>query len=187
MFAGIRHRFRLNAKATSELGNLGPTGRAKVVGKAAPGKQLLIAPVTGRSCVFYSVEIGEWFNGTKTPLLDEASTEVFRIEDATGHALVDPSLVQSILKKRRARGHSSEALAEHRILLKRNGLTMLDEYGELRSLAYSETIIAPDDTICVLGAVSQRSDPNGAASYREQPRQTVLGADGDTPLLLTEA
>ncbi len=187
MLAAFRHRFRLNAKATSTLGSVRANTRVKVIGEALPGKQLLTAPITGRSCVFYSVDIGEWFNGTKTPLLSETSTEMFRIEDDTGSALVDPSFVQPILRESRVRGHSSECLSEHRALLKRHGFTMLDDYGELRSLAYRETVVALNDRICVFGAVSQQPAPSGMASYRQQARQTVLGADRETPLLLCEA
>jgi len=183
MLAGLRHRFRLNAKATSELGSLAMRGHAKAVGTARPAKRRLGPPITGRRCVFYAVDIGEWINGTKTPLLDEHSTELFQIEDATGSALIDPGRVQLQLQGNRAQGHSSECLAEHRELLKRHGLTMLDEYGELRSLAYRETIIAPGDPICALGSISRRADPGGAASYRQQPQQTGIGSDAETALL----
>ena len=188
MLADLRHRFRLRAKATSELGSLDSIGGVKIVGNAQPGTQLLTAPITGRSCVFYSVAIEEWFNGCKTPLLTESSSAMFRIEDGTGEALVNPSRVQAALKASRKRGHSSERLSEHRALLKRHGFTMLDAYGELRSLAYSETIIAPNDRIRIMGSVIRiRSTSNAGAPFREQPQQTVLGSSGEIPLFFSEA
>jgi len=188
MLADIWHRFRLRAKATSELGSLDSIGGVKIVGNAQPGTQLLTAPISGRSCVFYSVAIGEWFNGSKTPLLTESSSAMFRIEDGTGEALVNPARAQSALKASRKRGHSSERLSEHRALLKRHGYTMLDDYRELRSLAYSETIIAPNDRICIMGAVIRLgSNLNDGAPFREQPQQAVLGSNAEFPLFLLEA
>lgn len=186
MLAGLLHRFRLNAKATSELGRLAVRGRVKVVGKARPGKRMLTAPITGRSCVFYSIDVGEWFNGAKTPLLSEHSTELFRIEDDTGSALIDPTIVHAYLRGTRLEGHSSDSESEHRTLLKRHGFTMVDEYGELRSLAYYESIILPNSRICALGEVSRQADPGGVAGYREQPQQSVISGDSEDPLVLSE-
>ncbi len=183
MFADLRHRFRLRAKAPSELGSLDSLGRVKIVGNAQPGATLLTAPITGRSCVFYSVAIDEWFNGGKTPLLTESSSALFRIEDGTGEALVNPTKVQALLKASRKRGHSSERLSEHRALLKRHSFTMLDDYR-----AYSETIVAPNARIGILGDVIHlRSNTNGGAPFREQPQQTVLGSSGQLPLIISEA
>ncbi len=110
------------------------------------------------------------------------STELFRIEDETGGALIDPSNAQCLLRASRVQGHSGDSLSEHRALLSRLGYTMLDDYGELRSLAFVETIIAPDTQIC---ALSHQADPSGTASYREQPQQTVISPAGETALLLS--
>ena len=187
MLAGLRNRLRLRAVATSELGSLPPRGRVKVIGKARRGGKLLSAPITGRSCVFYSIDVGEWFNGSKTPLLSERSTEVFDIEDKTGRASIDPSAVRFHLPSYRAQGHSGESLAEHRILLSRHGFTMVDEYGELRSLAYQEYIILPDATICALGQVVHKANPSGSASYREQPQHSVIHGSSRNPLVLSES
>ncbi|MCP4445826.1 MAG: hypothetical protein GY811_10855 [Myxococcales bacterium] len=187
MFAGLRLRLRHRAKATSELGNLPQRGLVKVVGKVRAGKTLLKAPITGRSCVFYCVDIGEWSNGSKTPLLSEQSKERFHIEDDTGSVLIDPEAAQHQLRSHRERGHSSESLNAHRALLKRHDFTMVDEYGELRSLAYQEYIIPPGASISALGAARRQADPMGTASYREMPQQTVIGGDSTEPLLLSES
>jgi hypothetical protein len=181
---------RLNAQRSSRLGDFSSEtraqGRVKVKGKAGPGKHILKAPLSGRSCVFYSVDVGEWFNGTKTPLLEEKSDAAFRIDDSTGTALVDPSGAETYLRQSLVQGHSSDYLSEHRTLLKRHGFGMVDEYGELRSLAFRETIIAPGDTIIALGSIRYEADPNGIASYREQPQQPVLGSEANQPLLLSQ-
>lgn len=181
---------RLNAQRSSRLGDLssepGGRGRTKVKGKAGPGKRILKAPLTGRSCVFYSLEVGEWFNGTKTPLLEEKSDASFRIDDSTGSALIDPTGAETYLRQSLVQGHSSDYLSEHRTLLERHGYGMVDEWGELRSLAFRETIVAPGDTIIALGNVRYEADPKGAAGYREQPQQPVLSSEADHPLLLSD-
>lgn len=187
MFARLRNRLRLGSRAATEIGGLPADGRVKVVGKAVPGKQLLTAPITGRSCVFYRVDIGEWFNGTKTPLLSEQSDSTFFVTDATGRALVDPENAEILLRRYRETGHSSTFLEEHRALLARHGYTMLDDYGELRSLAFEEYLIPPDAMICVLGRAGRRADPTGSAGYRQQPQQCAIQADSEGFVLLAEA
>ncbi len=171
MLAAFRKRMRLGARAAAPIAGLCPGDRAKVMGRAIPGSALVTAPITGRSCVFYSVQIGEWFNGTKTPLLSEQSSEPFRLADDSGSLYVAAEGSEIFLHERRMRGHSGESLAEHRTLLARHGYTMLDDYGELRSLAYEEYVILPDDRICVLGeAEASLGDAEG---YRDSHQVRV--------------
>jgi hypothetical protein len=178
---------RLKAHPSCALRNLGDNGRAKITGQVRPGSRLLQAPLTGRPCVFYSLDVSEWFNGSKTPLLEEASKAIFFVDDSTGKIAIDPVKVEVYLPATLMHGHSSDYLSEHRTLLKRHGFGMLDEYGELRSLTFRETIVAPGHTITALGSVRYESDPTGSASYREQARIRVLGSDAKQPLLLSYA
>lgn len=186
MFAEFRHRLRLKSQRHCSLGELGERGRAKVTGHVRPGTKLLKAPLTGRECVFYALDVAEWLNGTKTPLIEEASTALFHVDDTTGNIAMDPSRVDLVLPSSLVRGHSSDYLAAHRALLKRHGYGMLDEFGELRSLTFHERIIAPGDKITALGSIRYESDPQGSAGYREQPRKHVLGADAKHALLLSD-
>ena len=177
---------RLRAQRSRALGDLSEKGRAKIKGHVRPGNQLLKAPLTGRDCVFYALDVAEWFNGTKTPLIEEVSKAQFYLDDTTGSIAADPSEVDFVLQSRLVRGHSSDYLGVHRALLKRHGYGMLDEYGELRSLSFHERIIAPGDEITALGSIRYESDPQGAAGYREQPRKRILGADSKHALLLSD-
>lgn len=178
---------RLKAQRSRALGDLREAGRAKVTGKVSPGTRLLKAPLTGRECVFYSLDVSEWQNGSKTPLLSETSTSAFYVDDSTGTIAMDPAQADVYLPATMVHGHSSDYLGQHRTLLKRHDYGMVDEYGELRSLAFRETIIAPGDRITALGTVRYEVDPVGTASYREQPQKRVLGADAKQPLLLSYA
>ena len=177
---------RLNSQRTCALGELGESGRAKIKAQVHPGGRLLKAPLTGRECVFYDLDVAEWLNGTKTPLLEESSTELFYVDDGTGKVAVDPSRVEISLPSSLVRGHSSEYPEAHRALLKRHGYGMVDWYGELRSLAFRERVVAPGDTITALGSIRYESDPHGSAGYREQPRKRILGADAKHALLLSD-
>lgn len=177
---------RLNAQRNTALGDLGERGHAKVRAVVKPGTTLLKGPLTGRDCVFYFLDIAEWQNGTKTPLLEEASSATFRMDDSTGSVMVDPSEAQLHIRSRLLRGHSSGYFVQHRDLLRRHGLGMLDEFGELRSLTFRETVIAPGDEITALGVIRFEADPHGVASYREQPTKRVLGGEKRHPLLLSD-
>jgi hypothetical protein len=178
---------RLKAQRSCALGALRESGQAKVRAEVRPGAEILKSPLTGRECVFYFVDVAEWNNGSKTPLLEEASTTRFRMDDSTGSVLVDPSQAKLLLRARRVRGHSSDYLGQHRTLLRRHGLGMVDDYGELRSLAFCETIVAPGDQITALGSIRFVADPQGMASYREQPQSRILGSEPRLPLLLSDA
>lgn len=180
MFGALRQRVQVGGKATSRVADLAVRQDAKLVGLAQPGTALLTAPITGRSCVFYSVTIGEWFNGTKTPLLRETSSAAFRLADTSAAIFVAPlgSEVEVYLRDSRKRGHSSECLDEHRALLARQGFGMLDDYGERRSLAYEEVIVAPNDKICVLGAAEaiSESGPSGRDVHGQRFRMRRIVA-----------
>ena len=184
MFAGFRYRWRLKGKGLSSLGGVAVGERVKIAGRVESEQKLLKAPITGRACVFYQVEIGEWFNGSKTPLLSEASPERFALRDSTGLALIDPMRADVYLRPSLITGHSGDFYLQHRALLRRHGYGMVDEYGELRSLAFRETIIAPDETITALGEVREEVDPAGATSYRELAHRSVLGSGKRDSLLL---
>lgn len=188
MFLGLHNHLRLKAQRFVALGDLDQRGRAKVKAEVKPGTALVKSPITGRDCVFYSLDVAEWQNGTKTPLIKETSSSSFRMEDTTGSVTVNPRQAELLLRKRLIRGHSSDYLGQHRALLLRHRLGMLDEYGELRSLTFRETVVAPGDTIIALGEIRMEADPRGvASSYRDQPMGPVLGSGARFALLLSDA
>jgi len=186
MLAGILHRLRLGRLPATSLSSSREKDLVKVRGQAMVGEELLRAPLTGRFCVFYAVEVSEWFNGNKTPLLQASSEARFRLEDQDGNVLVDPRSADLYLPTRRVVGHSSECLSQIRALLKSHNLGMLDHYGELRSLAFRESIIAAKDTITVLGTVRLEAHPKGSAGYRDQPQAKILGSRPGQMILLGE-
>ncbi len=178
---------RLNAVRPFAVNDLSDKGRVRVRGKASPGGALLKAPLSARSCVFYAVEVSEWLNGSKIPLFTKTSIAPFHLEDDTGKILLNPAdTVEYHLRKRLARGHSSECPEQIRALLRRQGFGMLDEFGELRSLSFRELILVPGDSITAIGTISHIIDAEGAGSYREPPSQRVLGADADHALFLSD-
>ncbi len=161
MFASLRQRMRVGTRAANEIASLAPATEVKIVGKVGESATQLSAPITGRNCAFYSVRIGEWFNGAKTPLLEEKSAPAFPLTDASGTTQIVPSAAEAFLRQHRKRGHSSDTRSEHRSLLARDGYGMTDEYGELRSLAYEEFVVLPGDTICVIGTATATTDSAG--------------------------
>ncbi len=185
MFSRFRQRRRIKTLRPTPIGKLGDAGETAVKAKVRQAGALLKSPLTGRSCVFYSVDLSEWQNGTKTPFLHTTSFAPFYLEDDTGRILVDPSnKVDCELRRKRKEGHSSDYPSEMRGLVLRNELGMLDEYGELRSLSFREFIVVPGDTITALGILRYVIDPEGTGSYREPPRERVLGGDSTHRLLL---
>lgn len=185
MLETMRSRFRLNAKRSARISALPVQGHVKVRGTVHPKSVILRSPISGRSCVFYRLELHEWENGTKLPLLIETSDSLFRIDDESGSVLIDPSKVDCNLLRGLMRGHSSDYVEQHREVLRRHNLTTVDLYGERRSLSFSESIIAAGETVSAIGTIRREADPRGAAHYREQPQKIILGADDEYSLLLS--
>ncbi len=139
-----------------------------------PSDKPLLSPLTQSPCVFYSLTLKEWINGQQHPFLSHRSSRIFAAKDASGHISIDPAEVQSTLIETKKQGHSSDFLGEIRTLAKRLPFELVDEYGELRSLSFTEHIVHPGETIIAIGSVHLEADPNGVATYREQPTRVVL-------------
>jgi len=139
--------------------------------------QPVLAPITKQACAFYFLVIEEWVNGQKHPFLTENSNKHFLLKDGENSVMAKGENAITRIKRNREQGHNSDYPAEIRAVTKRHGFSMVDEYGEGRSLSFTETLILPGDSVLVTGCVISEVDPGGAASYREQPQRLVFLVD----------
>lgn len=174
MLKSLLRSFGIKPQPTQGLGDLQLSDEATIRARVALVSNPVLAPITKRPCAFYHLELFEWVNGHKKPFLSESSSSHFVLEDDVTSVMALGSAASTHLKTNRDRGHSSDCLPEIRALSRRHGFSMVDEYGELRSLAYDETLVLPGESILAAGNVSSEVDPGGAASYREQPSRLVF-------------
>ena len=152
---------------------------AKVVGRVRPPGEPLIAPLTGRKCVYWEIEVTEW-EGTRARQITRTHDQRdFVIEDGTGRALVATrrSAIAAKIDARWARHDDENARA--REALRALGIKAYDGVGAARQLTYSEAVIEVGEQIAASGRCSWESDPDPdpfAGTYRDMPRRLSISA-----------
>lgn len=133
----------------------------KVKGQAKFVKQPLIAPLSGRECVFYQilVEKKSGKNGWST-LINETRTEDFFIESRGEMAIVKSAIANSnriiFLEKDKKMKSGFYNDANHRLeaYLKTKGEKSTNLLGFNRSMRYQEGIIEPSEEVTVMGVAN---------------------------------
>lgn len=141
----------------------------KVVGTARVLEDTLIAPISGRPCLFYLVVVTADGGSDASAVLREAVGVPFVIEDDTGRAEVDPRDAEILLVQDRFRicGPNDPTTAEEAALLARHGKTRPSR----TTYWYRESIIEPGERVAIFGAGGREPDPDAppTAEYRGAP------------------
>lgn len=175
-----RLKRELRAAPTVKIGELAQGQTARVVGRAHRLDSDLVAPLTGRTCVYYVVrvdrEVGD--DGWQQVIYEEQGVP-FVVEDDTGRAIVEVYGAQMALDfDSRDRTGTWNAPDETQAAL-------LAKYGEPeRGLVfrarhrYREAVIEIGETVAVLGSSKRERDPTGLpGGYRDaQPTLVRLQA-----------
>jgi hypothetical protein len=158
--------------------------------------ETLVAPLTGRRCVYY-VAIVEAFEAGSTPdswreLAREARGVPFAIEDGTGSALVDPdgARVDVDLDRTSTSGSFEDPTTAQAAFLERRRVK-LTGWSSNRTLRYREGVFEIGEPIAVMCQPMREPDP-GAGSrevgYREAPGTRLrVGGSAKHPILLSDS
>lgn len=162
----------------------------RIVGHARVHEQELVAPLTGRACVYYiaKVEVRDHGEEWKAVIVEETGVP-FVLEDESGRALVDPRGADLALEvdSRATTGlftdpdkHQQAFLDRHNY--KDGGMIFRDK------VRFREAIIEVGEKIAVLGAGVREPDPTRSPSgYRDsQPTLLYLMNTGDHPLVISD-
>jgi len=163
---------------------------SKIIGKAKPVNEPLVAPLSGRKCVYYKV-IVQQKSGDKNQhwreIIKEEEYQNFLVTSYAGSALIlmtdfDDYFVEDKIYKS---GHFNDATIKLQNYLELHGKKSLDFFGFNKTLRYKEAIIAVDEKIAVLGLVKYKnsSDYNIETSYSKIP---VLQSQVNQKLILTD-
>ena len=173
------------------IGEMPAHQRGRIDGRVAARGRLLKAPLTGRSCVYYAIEVAQISHPSLPSLICEERIGVpFTLADPSGEASVDPSSAELALVFDHIERPSSDdpMNAAHDAVLARHGIGS-QEVGTTR-LQLSEAVIAPGDQLSVIGAGPREPDttPSCDSPYRASAttRLHVVGSERD-PLSILQA
>jgi hypothetical protein len=162
------------------------TGRARVRAKA------LEAPISGRACVAFQLEVQEHSrNGWRTVFeLREAAP--FIVADETDEALVDtaePFVLALVASESGGTGWTGGLDPERqRALQDLLGTRALHWQGGSKNLRYQESIVAAGGLVSIGGFGVREASPEGARANLRQPGEwLVLRGRAGEPLLISNA
>lgn len=193
LFADLRLRRRMRKAPRAELATLDENTFARVTGTVRPmRKRLLEAPLSGRLCVYYSITViaAREHLGQRTTIGSEQEAMTFLLEDATGHAVIDPdhariSVAFDYVSESKA---AFDADPKQRAILERLRLVRRDWFNT-DLLQYREAILEVDETIAVFGAGVREPDPDAARAgmYRDRgPERLRFTGTARYPLLISD-
>ena len=192
-FAARRMRRQFRRAPAFAIAELPEDTPGKLVGVARAFTEApLVAPLSGRPCVYYSIEIQELraYGHAGGAFVTEQAGISFVLEDAGGRAVLDPrAAVISVVFDHHTQSKAAfDATREQRELLARHDLIQRDWFMT-ESMAYREAIIGIGERIAVLGAGTREPDPDAprAAAYRaEPPTRLRLTGSPQHPLAITD-
>lgn len=154
-FSAAALRFRRRARFV-EANPVGPIARlaegpAAVSGQVVEAGPTLVAPLSGRPCVYYRLHVQERRGGRLATVVDDSGTVPFAVDDGTGRAHVELGRTSPRLDPRPDASPTKvpSSPPEDR-LARRYGLTTRG-WSAGSSLRFRETIVAPGDRLYVLG------------------------------------
>jgi hypothetical protein len=172
-----------------KLAELAEGSYSRVVGRATQLEQVLVAPISGRRCLYYQVRVTRKYGDSdwqKRNICREERGVPFVLDDGSAHAIVEPTDVVANLKGDRHSGpgwceNGSDELA----LLARHRVKVAD----VQALIFVEGILEVGDTVSAVASAVRELDPDAspAAPYRgEQPTRLWLIGSPRRPLLLSD-
>jgi len=180
---------------TKPIGGLKTNEFTKITGKALHVKNPLIAPLSKRKCIFYSIKIQQQKSNGKSSywktLVNEREVQDFFIEKNGDLAIVKP--VKSpknftsylVVDKKTSSGTFSGPTPEFEALLKSYNIDSSTYFGFNKQLRYTEAIIEVGEEITVAGIAKWKSlsEPipeypySKIASLESNEKQKILITD----------
>lgn len=188
-----RYLRKAERRPIAQLGD-GVVGR--IVGAARRSADgTLVAPLTGRPCLYYVARVDEQTSSGKTTrwrtVIREERGVPFVVQDASGRAIVDPmgARVSLEIDSRTHSGTFDDPTPEEKAFLASHGQSG-QGWVFNKGLRYHEAVIEEDEVIAVLGAGVREPDPEAppAEAYRgEQPTLLRLSSSARYALVISDA
>ena len=169
-------RWRTRRLPVTPLDRVTDGARVKIVGRLDAGESPLEAPITGRACAAWSVEVQRAGAGWETIVVEESAREFVLRDGSARPALIRASRAHVVFDADSwsAPGQPSPRM---RNFLARHRLPERRMLGEPILYRYVEGVLEPGEEITVVGVARLEIDPSGSAvSYREPPMRALLDA-----------
>ena len=167
----------------------------KVSGKALHVKSPLIAPLSGRECVFYAIKIEKRVSTGKSShwktIIDEERTQEFFINSNGDFVIVRPTqspnnYISYLVKdKKTSSGTFSDPTPEFESLLKQYNIEPLNLLGFNKSLRYKEGVIEIGEQITVAGIAKWRTLNEPIPDYHYS-KIAELVSEGKEKIIITD-
>ena len=179
----------------AELGSLADNTFARVIGTVGTYEhRLLEAPLSGRLCVYYSVQvIAVGKSGGiehRTEIGSEQEGITFMLSDETGHAVIVPdhARISAAFDHETRSAAGFDADARQRAVLDR--LRLIDrDWFWTHHVMYREAVLEADERIAVVGAAVREPDPRAIANglYRDaRPLRLRFTGTARYPLVISD-
>lgn len=167
------------------IGRISDGTRVKIVGRVDAAAALLEAPISGRACVAWSVEVQE-APGWET-VLQAHEAQALLLRDGSGRPAIVHAALARVLIETDETSWPLVPTARMRAFLQRHGVRERGNYGSVRPYRYCEAAIEPGVMITVVGVARLEIDATGVAgSYREAPLRARFAAAARTPLWILD-
>jgi len=149
----------------------------KIHGKALHVKEPLIAPLSKRKCIFYTIKIEKRVSSGKSShwktIVDEQRIQEFFIEQNGSYAIIKPTenpknyISHLIIDTKTASGTFNDPTPEFEALLKAYNIDNTNFFGFNKQLRYKEGIIEVGEKVTVAGIAKWKtlSEPIPEYSY----------------------
>lgn len=173
-----------------------PEGQVvRLDGRVVPG-ETLIAPLTGRPCVFYEALIEQYHSSGKSGSWRTHVREVrgvpFALDDGSGRAIIDPRIahVDCQLDSTTRSGTLDDPTPVEQAFLARHAMSG-QGFIFNKSLRYREGALEVGEQVAVMGTAVREPDPDAvhqARGYRDALATRLrLGGAADHPILISDA
>lgn len=161
-----------------------PAGEtADLLGSVRCLAQTIEAPLTGRKCVYYHLEVVELRHGFAVPLIHREESVDFLVEDSTGCARINSRGASFRVfepTSSESGGFDRPTTAEE-LLLTSAGVKSKRWIGVHKTIHYLEYVLEPGQTVALRGCGQWA---HGTDSQR--PRILVVTASPKVPLYITD-
>lgn len=166
----------------------------KLFGKAQSGTEPLIAPLTGRHCVYYRVRVrkksGNKNNSWRT-IIDDQSVQDFMLEQRGESAIIKTDNFKDVNKsyivydKNFTSGTFNDAKVHLERYLEKHGEKSTGFFGLNKTMKYEESVIHVGENIAVMGIAQWKSIDQPIEGYNYS-KILQLSGDLKNKLVITD-
>lgn len=167
----------------------------KVSGKALHVKEPLLAPLSRKKCVFYTIKIEKRVSTGKSShwktIIDEEKTQEFFIDNRGDYVIIRPTqspknyLSYLVTDKKTSAGAFNDPSPEFEALLKKYNIEPQNLLGFNKSLRYKEGIIEIGEQITVSGIAKWKTLSEPIPGYHYS-KIAELVSEGKEKLIITD-